>query len=127
MFGSSGSVVVSENYPEEEAEAGGPARCKEIDKEALTFYERQGGRPSMNLGLLEADWVATDKALYYVNYRVNFLRRIQWDSITSVKVSSNFGASRKLTIVSRGGKSQKWGVGRLASEDLLASYNRHRR
>jgi hypothetical protein len=61
----------------------GVAKCTALDKEILAKHVLVQGR-SGGLNLLEADWVATNAALYYVTPRVASVLRWPWEQIVSV-------------------------------------------
>jgi len=125
-------AVIRKYHPEEIYISGSTAACREIDLQARDYYEAMGGKfSSKTLGILEADWVATDQALYYVNYLVDFYQRKEWGSIFSVKIENrrSFRGLEKVSLeyVEPEGlgfnysnlKKQTFETGKSASEDLL--------
>lgn len=64
---------LARNSPSEEILAGGAAKVKKFDRQFLDQYISQVGEAAARRGglnLLEADWVSTRDALYYIAPRV---------------------------------------------------------
>jgi len=88
-------AFLSEMSPTERILAGGPARCKELDVARMEFLEAQlGGTAAVyqfaksvgasGFNFLAADWVVTNKALYYVSYYPRLADRWPWTEKVSV-------------------------------------------
>ena len=63
---------------------GGPAKIKTIDAE-LADEAIAGGVGSPNPALLEADWLATKDALFYVTPRLRSVLWYRWDVIQQLR------------------------------------------
>lgn len=82
-------AFLSRNYPRERPLAGGAAKVKELDRQFLDRYISQVGEREarrQGLFLLEADWVATEEALYYISPRVGQGCRYPWEDIASISI-----------------------------------------
>jgi len=128
MLGSNGWEVIKKSHGVEVFLSGAVAKCREIDEKAADHYERLGGRYNRHtLNILEADWVATNFALYYVNFMVDFFQRTEWDSIASLRLGRPYFNFRKVYISFTDGTSQKWTVGRINGEVLLEIFNKYKK
>jgi hypothetical protein len=76
--------LLEAHCPDDQVIDGGSAKCKEMDKIALETYVNAYGRPQGGVNFLEADWVATDNALYYITPRAGWNWSSKWDEIASV-------------------------------------------
>jgi hypothetical protein len=82
-------AFLERNSPAEVILAGGAAKVKNLDRQFLDRYISQVGERAARrerLNLLEADWVATDKALYYISPRVGQGCRYPWAHILSLVI-----------------------------------------
>lgn len=87
----------------------GPARCKEFDKYVMDDLERRYGGPrgarqyakSLKAGplLLEANWVVSDKAIYYAYVYLPDLLRYPWEDVVGISIAkTRFPAGGWLTL-----------------------------
>jgi hypothetical protein len=82
-------AFLKRNFPSETPLAGGAARAKELDRELLDLHISQVGESvakRQGLNLLEADWVATEEALYYISPRVAQGYRYPWTDIAQISI-----------------------------------------
>jgi hypothetical protein len=82
-------AFLTRNFPSETPLAGGAAKVKELDREFLDRYVSQVGESvakRQGLNLLEADWVATEEALYYISPRVGQGFRYPWTDIAEISI-----------------------------------------
>jgi hypothetical protein len=82
-------AFLATKYPREKPLAGGAAKVRKLDRQFLDYYISQVGDRAarrQGLNLLEADWVATEEALYYVSPRVKQACRYRWTEIVSVEM-----------------------------------------
>jgi hypothetical protein len=80
---------LARNAPSEEILAGGAAKVKQLDRQFLDRYISEVGEAAARregLNLLEADWVATRDALYYIAPRVGQGIRYPWNDILSLSI-----------------------------------------
>lgn len=63
---------------------GAPGKIKALDTVIADEAVAEGFR-SLNPALLEADWLATPQALFYVTPRVQSVRWWRWDIVTRVR------------------------------------------
>lgn len=111
---------------------GGPAKCKAIDRQTFEQLEmRLGGvagvrRYAKSTGsgigtFMEADWVATDHALYYVNFNAGSTVRWGWEDIKDLSVTGSgmLGATKRVT-VDNGMSPVEMSMGKVAAKSLLS-------
>jgi hypothetical protein len=82
-------AFLNRNFPDETPLAGGAANVKELDRDLLDRYISQVGESvakRQGLNLLEADWVATEEALYYISPRVGQGFRYPWTDIAQISI-----------------------------------------
>jgi hypothetical protein len=82
-------AFLNRNFPTETPFAGGAAKAKELDRDLLDRYIAQVGESvakRQGLNLLEADWVATEEALYYISPRVGQGYRYPWTDIAHISI-----------------------------------------
>jgi hypothetical protein len=82
-------AFLNRNFPNETPLAGGAAKVKELDREFLDRYISQVGESMakrQGLNLLEADWVATEEALYYISPRDGQGFRYPWSDIALISI-----------------------------------------
>lgn len=106
---------------------GGAAKCKVLDHQAdahfsqhYTADERRSVRREHRLQVLEADWVATDAALYYVTPAVKAVWRRSWSEVRSITMVKQRRRFATLRVEDRHGGSFDWSLGRAAAANLLA-------
>ena len=88
----------------EEPIAGGPGRIKEMDKLALDAYiEKVGNRTAMMSGprLLEADWIGTSNAIYYVIPRIGSFGWLLWSELSEISVLEEGMTKTTLRLIGR--------------------------
>ncbi len=92
---------------------GGSAKCRALDSEILDAHMERHGR-SGGLNLLEADWIATNLALYYVTPRVGSVREWSWNEIRRIKKVGGgfFTGTIQIDLVS--GSSMRWKLAKSA-------------
>lgn len=91
------AALMRENAPSERVLDGAPAKCKVLDRRLLYALERDlGGTQGVRayarstgggVNFLEADWVATDQAVYYLSYYVGSVYRWPWEEIAAMSLS----------------------------------------
>jgi hypothetical protein len=114
---------------------GGPAKSKQLDRGYFDSLERivpgrsvevtrdmakRNGAPPGQA--LEADWVATDVGLVYVNYYVGHAVWSRWDDVVSVRQTkrSILGATATVQVDFEEGPPWVIGVGKRAAQALVA-------
>lgn len=103
--------IISQWKPNETIFDGGPARSKILDHRSFEALEiRLGGTAAVRrlaqsqgttfVTFMEADWVVTDLALYYVNYNALARYRWRWRDMEEISDagSTTFGRMRRLGI-----------------------------
>ncbi|MCL6538392.1 MAG: hypothetical protein K6T28_07395 [Acidothermus sp.] len=106
-------AFLSEISPTERILAGGPARCKELDVARMEFLEAQlGGTAAVyqfaksvgahGFSFLAADWVVTNKALYYVSYYPRLADRWPWTEKVSVYSGGTAGRGLGQVVLEHG-------------------------
>lgn len=105
------------SFPGEVPLDGGPARCKPWDRALLDKYVSHAARAPRGLTAMEAVWLATDEAFYYITPEVGFYR-LEWKdvAITTRKQGRKF--SRVLVTV--GDETHELRLGTAAMANLLA-------
>jgi hypothetical protein len=111
---------VLSRYPEELPFDGGAAKCRKLDSAFYDSYTSNARDRPRGLRVLEAAWVATDQALYYVAPHVGEYRRWTWREIEvhPLKRGNRFG---RIRLDSRDG-TFKIGLGASGMANLLAVY-----
>lgn len=120
---------LAKSIPNETLLDGGAAKCKALDQRHMAELEQRlggtravrGFAKSIGAGVtrfMEADWAATDHALYYVSFYAGLADRWEWNEITQLNRTSRFGLTQRLLLTS-GGEDFEWSTGRQAAESLL--------
>lgn len=68
---------LAERDPPETMIDGGPAQCWPFDNDELISLEGTRGRVKK----MDADWIATDRALHYLRYRAGRSETWPWESV----------------------------------------------
>jgi hypothetical protein len=68
--------------PPETVITGGPAQCWPLDNDELIRLRATRGRSKE----MDADWIATDRALHYLRYRVGRAETWVWGSVEGAEV-----------------------------------------
>lgn len=68
-------------YGDEVPIDGGPAKCRKLDSEFYDAHVKRTGQLPRGLRVMEAAWLASDEALYYVSPHVGKFRRFPWGEI----------------------------------------------
>lgn len=86
--------LLRQMYPDEELIVGAAGKCRALDEQALEDSTRRlGDAGAMRLAaqqgrwatFLEADWIASDKALYYVTPGPESVFRWPWEAVSRVE------------------------------------------
>lgn len=126
---------IAKSRPNETLLDAGAAKCKALDQRHMAEVERSlGGTRAVRVfaksagagvtQFMEADWVATDQALYYVSFYAGVADRWEWNEITRLSRKSHRGPTQRLWVTARG-EDFKWSIGRLAAESLLRIATTH--
>ncbi len=103
--------------------AGGAAKAKEVDKKVLDVWIDQIGMATIRqfgVNALEADWIATNNALFYVTPRAESVVTFSWSMIAEIKVKKQGPASTTFNIrLKSERKPFEMKTGRTSGERLL--------
>jgi hypothetical protein len=100
----------------------GSARCRSIDSQFYDEYASANrGRRPRGSGVMEASWLASDQALYYIAPLVAGMRRWSWDG-TWLEPGRTGSQQAKFTIVTEQGR-WKVGTSARAMPNLLVCAN----
>lgn len=104
-------AVLSASLISESVLDGGPAKSKQFDRHAFNALEQHFGgvqgvrRYAKSRGcgagtFMEAEWVATDQAIYYVHFNAGLSRRWPWEEIEQVidVASGGIGLTRRIEL-----------------------------
>jgi hypothetical protein len=109
--------LIRQKHPNENVLGSGVAKCRSLDSKI--FDEHLTGRgTSGGLGVLEADWVATNVALYYVTPRVGSVLRWLWSDIASIEKGRRKLVTADTQIRLADGTSMKWNLAATSSAKL---------
>ena len=109
--------LIQQKHPSENVLGSGVAKCRSLDSKI--FDEHLTGRgTSGGLGVLEADWVATNIALYYVTPRVGSVLRWPWSEIASVEKGRRKLVTANTQIRLTDGSTMKWNLAATSSAKL---------
>lgn len=97
------------------------ARCRAIDSQFYDEYAQAHGRRPKGAAVMEASWVATDRALYYIAPGIAGMRRWPWVR-TRIEPGKTGRRSAKFVVVDEQGK-WKFSTGSRALPSLLACAN----
>ncbi len=100
---------------------GGPARSKTMADPIFDAARLMYGRTKAKF--LDCDWVATDKALYYVAYNASQTYRWDWTEIKSMTPSGR-GMTRRIDIEFDSGLKIDLRTGRLGTAAILSIFAR---
>lgn len=107
---------------------GGPAKVEQWDREWFDKFEARFGKGSIRsrarssgrgMQIMEADWVATDQHLFYVNPALGLVTPLRWDELTVTKGSTKW-RFQHLTLHSERTGSVEMSLGKMAATSLLA-------
>ena len=115
--------LVQTDHPGETVLGRGVAKCTALDKEILERHVSSLGR-SGGMRLLEADWVATDAALYYVTPRTGSVLRWPWDQIVSVAKGRRGLLTAGVDIRFTNGSVMTWKLAGTSAAELSAIASR---
>ena len=110
---------------------GGVARIKVRDTAILDEYVavigmRNAAKAGINL--LESDWVATARALYYITPRARHLDRYLWSEIEDISIVRQRRVKAMVHLRLIGGVERiEMEIGRSSSEILVRFWAEHRR
>lgn len=113
--------LLGSNYPAEIPLDGGPAKCKALDASFYDEYVEETGHRPRGIASMEAVWLATDAALYYISPRVSQYQRWLWNEVrmTPRKQKRKFSQIQLATPES----TLEIGLGTIASANLLTIYS----
>jgi hypothetical protein len=127
-------AVVARISPEETVLDGGAAKCKALDKLRMRELEASlGGTRGVReytkttgagARFLEADWVATEHALYYVSHHAGGTRWA-WKDIGSLEDVGRGGLSTRCVRLTAGRETYDLLMGRMSTQALLAIGRRY--
>jgi hypothetical protein len=103
---------------------GAVGKIKSVDR-ALADEAEAGGTKSLNPMLLEADWLATRIALFYVTPRLESVIWWKWDIITGMSAGRERWKFSGVIIDKADGESLELRTSRDAAKLLLALGNRY--
>lgn len=120
--------MVSRLNPNETILDGGPAKSSTLDRRSFDVLESQLGgvagvrrfsqSTSAGAMLMEADWVVTDRALYYVNFNAGILYHWAWHDIERLVETGSSVFMRRLTVNVASGNVEI-SVPKVAAKSLL--------
>lgn len=117
------SLTVLARHTSDQPVAGGAAKSKELDKKILdTWIDVVGMANVRKFGTnaLEADWIATRTALFYVTPNAESVIPYPWSSIVAISVLKQRTLSSELSITLKDGKKPiKLKTGRTSGDRLL--------
>ncbi len=130
--------VVANEHPRETPLDAGPAQCPQLEAELEErFAARYGSSEDLAnevaLNAFEAEWLATESAVYYVWPSAGLLFRLAWPDVTKVSVSGasrvapvRGGKVRTVTFVTRSGRAIQVVTGSMAAKALHKIAKRRR-
>lgn len=117
------SLTVLARHTSDQPVAGGAAKSKELDKKILdTWIDAVGMANVRKFGTnaLEADWIATPTALFYVTPNADSVIPYLWSSIDEINIIRRRALSSELSIKAKAeAKPIKLKTGRTSGERLI--------
>lgn len=104
-------------FPNEVPLDGGPARCKQWDRALYDKHVNHLGRGPRGFTAMEAVWLATDEAFWYITPQVGFYR-LEWNHITITPLRQGRKFSRVL--ISTAGDNHELRLSTPATANLFA-------
>ena len=102
---------------------GGPAKCEVLDRHCLGMLTDSAARP--DAAIVDAEWVATDRALHYVHFNAGHGHSWSWSEVQGADLARRRLGFAKVLLRLHDDVSLQLSMGSQASKSLLTIVANH--